>query len=356
MAQYGNLLILSTDERDELTRWAQSRTLPAGDVFRARLILALADGRSYREIEAQLHTSAPTIARWRQRFEQRRVEGLNPLHQGSRPRVVTPAVQARIVRRTLQAPPDGSTHWSCRKLAKVLGVSKSTVQRVWTQAQLKPHRLERYMASNDPEFEAKAADIIGLYLNPPQHAAVFCIDEKTAIHALDRLDPVLPLSPGRAERHSFEYYRHGTLSLYAALEVKSGKVTGKTARRHTSADFIDFVSGVVQQTKWAKQIHIVLDNLSAHKTKEVEAFLRQNPKVRFHFTPTYSSWLNQVELWFAKIQRDVIDRGVFTSVPDLARKLQRYIRAYETSARPFRWTYTDPQRRIRTNQVTGTAH
>jgi transposase len=349
MAQYGSLLILSDDEQEELMHWAQSRTLPSGDVFRAQLILALADGRSYREIEEQLRTSSPTIARWRIRFDHDRMEGLRPRHKGSRPRVVTPAVQARILRRTLQAPSDGSTHWTCRKLAKVLGVSKSTVQRVWTQAQLKPHRLDRYMASNDPEFESKAADIIALYLNPPQHAAVFCVDEKTAIQALDRLDPVLPLSPGRAERHGFEYYRHGTLSLYAALEVKSGKVTGKTAKRHTSAQFIEFLTGVVQQTRRAKQIHIVLDNLSAHKTKAVEQFLQQNPRVCFHFTPTYSSWLNQVELWFAKIQRDVIDRGVFTSVADLARKLRRYIRAYQKQARPFRWTYTDPQRRIYTN-------
>jgi transposase len=356
MAQYGSLLILSSDEREELIRWAQSRTLPSGDVFRARLILALADGMSYRTIEKKLDTSAPTIARWRRRFERHRIEGLNPRHQGSRPRVVTPAVQARILRRTLQRPTDGSTHWTCRKLAKVLEVSKSTVQRVWIQAQLKPHRLDRYMASDDPEFESKAADIIGLYMNPPQHAAVFCVDEKTAIQALDRLDPVLPLSPGRAERHGFEYYRHGTLSLYAALDVKSGKVTGKTAKRHTSADFIEFVTDVVQQASRAREIHIVLDNLSAHKTKAVEEFLRLNPRVRFHFTPTYSSWLNQVELWFAKIQRDVIDRGVFTSVADLARKLRRYIRAYQKQARPFRWTYTDPQRRIRTNQITGTAH
>jgi transposase len=356
MAQYGDLLILSTLERDELTKWAQSRSLPAGDVFRARLILALADGFSYREIEKRLHTSSPTIARWCRRFQQHRMDGLKPRHRGSRPRVVTPAVQARILHRTLQAPPDGSTHWTCRKLALALGVSKSSVQRVWNQAQLKPHRLDRYMASNDPEFESKAADIIGLYLHPPQHAAVFCVDEKTAIQALDRLDPVLPLSPGRAERHGFEYYRHGTLSLYAALNVKSGRVTGKTAQRHTSADFIEFLSVVVRRTRWAREIHIVLDNLSAHKTKAVEQFLQHNPRVRFHFTPTYSSWLNQVELWFAKIQRDVIDRGIFTSVADLARKLRRYICAYEKSARPFRWTYTNPQRRIRTNKIAGTAH
>jgi transposase len=225
-------------------------------------------------------------------------------------------------------------------------MSHATVQRILAQAKLRPHRLERYMASNDPEFERKAADIIGLYLNPPQHAAVFCVDEKTAVQALDRLDPVLPLSPGRAERHGFEYYRHGTLSLYAALDVKTGRVDGKTTRRHTSTDFIGFLANLVAKTRWAKEIHIVLDNLSAHKTQAVQEFLERNPKVRFHFTPTYSSWLNQVELWFAKIQRDVIDRGVFTSVADLSRKIRKYIQAYAKAAKPFRWTYTDPKRRI----------
>ena len=185
---------------------------------------------------------------------------------------------------------------------------------------------------------------------------MFCVDEKTAIQALDRLDPVLPLSPGRAERHGFEYYRHGTLSLYAALNVKTGMVEGKTARRHTSAEFIGFMTGLVTKTKWAREIHIVLDNLSAHKTPAVEQFLAEHPKVRFHFTPTYSSWLNQVELWFAKIERDVIARGVFTSVADLRRKLMRYIRAYAQHARPFRWTYTDVKRRIVTKRITGTAH
>jgi transposase len=356
MTDNRNLLSLTPEERRELERWAQSRTLPAGDVFRARLILALAAGKSYREIESGMGTSAPTIARWPSRFERDRLAGLEGRHQGSQPRVATAAVQARVARRVQQKPSDGSTHWSCRKLAGELGLSKSTVQRILTQARLKPHRLEHYVASNDPDFENKAADIIGLYLNPPQHAAVFCVDEKTAIQALDRLDPVLPLSPGRAERHGFEYYRHGTLSLYAALEVKTGKVAGKTAERHTSAEFLVFIQDLVNQARWATEIHIVLDNLSAHKTKAVQAFLQENPKVRFHFTPTYSSWLNQVELWFAKIQRDVITRGVFTSVADLARKLRKYIRAYAKSAKPFRWTYTDPKRRIRTYELTGTAH
>lgn len=232
-------------------------------------------------------------------------------------------------------------------MAAALGLSKSTVQRIWRQARLKPHRLDRYMASNDPHFEQKAADIIALYMKPPQQAAVFCVDEKSAIQALDRLDPVLPLSPGRAERHGFEYFRHGTLSLYAALDVKTGQVVGKTAARHTSAEFVAFLDDVVASAQWAQEIHIVLDNLSAHKTKIVEEFLQAHPKVRFHFTPTYSSWLNQVEIWFSKIERDVIARGVFTSVPDLARKLRKYIRAYAASAKPFRWTYTDVKRRIR---------
>src|ERR1700735_1571829 len=346
MTDNRSLLKLIPEQREDLQRWAQSRTLPAGDVFRARLILALADGTTYRDIARTMKTSLPTIARWKMRFERDGLAGLEGRHQGSKPRAATPKVQAHVIRRVQQKPGDGSTHWSCRKLATELGLSKSTVQRILAQAQLKPHRLERYMASNDPDFENKAADIIGLYLHPPQHAAVFCVDEKTAIQALDRLDPVLPLSPGRAERHGFEYYRHGTRSLYAALNVKTGVVEGKTARRHTSAEFVAFLTHLVAQAKWAREIHIVLDNLSAHKTEAVQQFLSEHPKVRFHFTPTYSSWLNQVEIWFAKIERDVISRGVFTSVKDLSRKLMKYIRSYEKSAKPFNWKYTDVTRRM----------
>jgi hypothetical protein len=232
------MLELTEEQRIELSKWASSRTLAAGDVFRARVILALADGRTYSEIKSSLETSAPTISRWKQRFEEDGTSGLEARHIGSRPRVANATLQARVARRTRQVPPDGSTHWSCRRMAQSLGVSKNTVQRVWSQLRLKPHRLDRYMASDDPAFEQKAADIIGLYMKPPQHAAVFCVDEKTAIQALDRLDAVLPLSPGRAERHGFEYYRHGTLSLYAALDVKTGQVQGMTAGRHTAKEFV----------------------------------------------------------------------------------------------------------------------
>jgi transposase len=340
-------LTLTEDEHEELERMSLSRSLPAGDVFRARLILMLADGRSYSEVQERLNTTAPTIAKWRKRFVAWRVDGLaEERHPGQKPSLITPQLQAKVLAATRRKPNDGSTHWSCRKLGKQLGISKDVVHRIWQMAGLRPHRLERYMASNDPDFERKAADIIGLYLNPPQHAAVFCVDEKSAIQALDRLDPVLPMSPGRAERHGFEYYRHGTLSLYAALDVKTGKVHGRTAARHTSDEFVTFLQQVVQQCKRKQEIHIILDNLSAHKTSKVEEFLKQHPNVKLHFTPTYSSWLNQVEIWFARIEREVIARGIFTSVKDLGRKLMRYIQAYSSSAKPFAWKYTDVRRRI----------
>ncbi len=338
---------LTDEERVELEQIRQSRILPAGDVFRARLILMLAEGVPYRTIQERLDTTAPTIARWKERFERERMAGLLEVrHPGQKPTVITPALQAKVLDATRRKPKDGSTHWSCRKLAAQLGIGKDTVQRIWQRAGLKPHRLERYMASDDPEFERKATDIIGLYLHPPQHAAVFCVDEKSAIQALDRLDPVLPMSPGRAERHGFEYYRHGTLSLYAALDVRSGKVHGKTAARHTSDEFVDFLQDVVGLCKPQQEIHIILDNLSAHKTHKVASFLQEHPNLKLHFTPTYSSWLNQVEIWFSRIERDVIARGVFTSVRDLARKLIRYIRAYSKTARPFNWKYSDVRHRF----------
>ena len=340
-------LTLMEEERRELQQMTQSRTLPAGDVLRARMILLLADGVAYVKIQELLETTAPTIARWKKRFLQQRIAGLmEERHPGQQPSVRTPKLQAKVLAAIKEGPRDGSTHWSCRKLASRFRVSKDTIQRILVQADVRPHRLERYMASDDPDFETKAADVIGLYLTPPQHAAVFCVDEKTAIQALDRLDPVLPLSPGRIERHGFEYKRNGTLSLYAALDVKTGKVEGKIAQRHTSVEFVDFLQQVVFTCQPAQEIHIILDNLSAHKTSKVDEFLQRNPRVKFHFTPTYSSWLNQVEIWFARLEREVIARGVFTSAQDLARKLMRYIRAYSKTAKPFKWKYTDLRRRI----------
>src|SRR5882724_10759528 len=347
----GSEIFLTQQQHSELSSIAQSRTLPAGYVFRAKLILMLAEGVSFSTIKHQLQTTAPTILRWKQRFRQYGLEGLDTYHPGQKPRVLTPALRARILSATRRKPSDGSTHWSCRKLATTLGVSKDAVHRVWQEAGLQPHRLERYIASDDPEFESKAADILGLYLHPPQHAAVFCIDEKTAIQALDRLDPVLPLSPGRAERHGFEYYRHGTLSLYAALNTATGEVLGKTAVRHTSEEFVAFLSDIVAHQPRDREIHIIADNLSAHKTERVRQFLVSHPTVQIHYTPTYSSWLNQVENWFSRIERDVIARGVFTSINNLRQKLMRYIRHYNRSPKPIKWTYRDPSHRISPDTV-----
>jgi transposase len=339
-------LALTSEQRAELERRDRSRRGRADAARRARVILLLADGDSYATITAKTGCSSRTIALWKHRFEASGLDGLLARHRGSKRTVLTPALQARILAWTRRAPPHGATHWSTRSLGRRLGVQHTIVARAWREAGLQPHRLERYMRSTDPDFETKVADVIGLYLDPPQHAVVLCVDEKTAIQALDRIDPILPLSPGRAERHGFEYYRHGTLSLYAALNTYTGEVLGSAVPRHTSDEFVAFLTSVVETQPRRREIHIIVDNLSAHKTQKVRTFLVAHPNVRLHYTPTYSSWLNQVELWFSKIERDVIARGVFTSVTDLRRKLMRYIKQYNKTAKPVRWAYADPTRRI----------
>src|ERR1700686_4771630 len=342
----GTTLRLSRPEYKELQARVRSRVLRAGDVRWARLILMLSEGQSWSAIQQALGCRSAYIARWQARFARQRLAGLFARHQGRPVSKRTPRLEARILAWTRRPPDDGSTHWSSRKLARALGINHMMVARVWRRAGLNPHGLDRYVPSDDPDCERKAADVIGLYVNPPQHAAVFCVDEKTAIQALDRLDPVLPLSPGRLERHGFEYKRNGTLSLYAALDVKTGKVQGKTAERHTSAEFVSFLQQVIAGCNPRQEIHIILDNLSAHKTNQVEEFLERNSHVKLHFTPTFSSWLNQVEIWFARLEREVIARGIFTSVTEFSRKLMHYIRAYSKNARPFKWKYSDVRRRI----------
>jgi transposase len=346
-------LTLTSDERTDLEQRVRSRKRRAEDVRRAQVILMLANGESFATITAAVGCYPDYVSRWKQRFEADRLAGLRAQYRGQPPRLRTAALEARVLAKTRQTPPDGSTHWSTRKLGQVLGISHMLVARIWRRAGLQPHRFERYMLSDDPQFEEKAADVIGLYLNPPRHAVVFAADEKTAIQALDRLDPVLPLSPGRIERHGFEYYRHGTLSLYAALNTATGEIIGQTVPRHTSAAFVDFLSDIVALHP-RREIHVIVDNLSAHKTKGVQAFLDAHPRVRLHFTPTYASWLNQVELWFGKIERDLLARGIFTSLPDLARKIRRYIARYNEDPKPIRWTYNNPAHRITTDSaVTG---
>jgi transposase len=340
-------LKVSLADQTELQAKLRCRSLPAEDVRRADIILRLAEGQAQRAVARQMRCSINTVRLWRERFENEGLAGLYARHQGRQVEPGTPALEARILDRTRRSPKDGSTHWSTRKMAQELGISHMRVARTWAKAGLQPHRMGRYMASDDPDFHKKATDVIGLYLKPPANAVVFCVDEKTAIQALDRLDPVLPLSAGRAERHGFEYFRHGTLSLYAALNTKSGEVLGKTAGKHTSAEFVAFLAELVSGQPKGREIHVIVDNLSTHKTQRVQLFLQQHSQVKLHFTPTYSSWLNQVELWFSKIERDVIARGVFSSVKDLAKKIMRYIRHYNRQAKPFKWTYKSTRNRIR---------
>ena len=354
----GQAVVLTDPEREELEQRVRTRKGRADEARVARVLLMLEDGVTYSRIQDVVGCSAPFVSRWKKRFLSDRLAGLYARHQGRKANVLTPKLEARILSWTQKPPTDGSTHWSTRRLARKLGIHHMAVARTWRKHGIQPHRFERYMASNDPEFEAKALDVIGLYMNPPQHAAVFCVDEKTAIQALDRRDPLLPLSPGRAERHGFEYKRHGTLSLYAAFDTRSGEIFGKTATRHTSAEFIAFLEDLVAHQPEGQEIHVILDNVSSHKSKSVQHFLEDHPAVHFHFTPTYSSWLNQVELWFAKISRDLLHRGIFTSVSDLAKKIKRFIAKYNQNPKPVKWKHNDPAKRIAatTNDSSVTVH
>lgn len=341
-------------EATELEEVVQSTCVSAGLARRARALL-LAGGSSLRQVQAQTGMSPRRTRHGTQCWRKKGLDGLLDAPRAGRPRKVTPAKETAIVAATQASPPGPLTHWSTRRLGRRWGVSRVTVKRLWHKVGLQPHRLKRYMASPDPDFEAKAKDILGLYLEPPEKAAAFCIDERTAIQALDRIQPALPLRPRHVERHTVEYVRHGTVSLFAALEVYSGKVRGRCAPRHTSQAFVDFLDEALAPHR-RKTVHAILDNLSVHKTPAVKAWAEAHPNVHFHFTPTYASWLNQVENWLGLITRDCIRRGIFRSVPDLTHQIRKYIRFYNRNARPFRWTYSNPKKRIRVSFSSVTRH
>ena len=340
--------MLTSEQRAELEAVMRKRHGNAALARRARCVVLWSDGERRVDVRGKLACNDEFVSKWTSAFEAQGLAGLVSMHPGRAPKTPTAKLEARVLNRTLKhSPTDGSTHWSSRKLAAELGdVSFSAVQRIWRKHGVRPHRLDTHMVSNDPDFETKAADVIGLYLDPPAHAAVFCVDEKTAIQALDRKDRMLPLSPGRAQSHGFEYKRNGTLSLFAALNTGTGEVLGKTAARHTSEQFVTFLEDIVASQSSRREIHVICDNVSSHKTPRVQAFLTKHRRVHMHYTPTYSSWLNQVENWFARIQRDVITRGVFTSIKDLDKKLMHYIRQYNKDPKPLKWTFADPTRRI----------
>ena len=340
--------MLTSEQRAELDAVMRKRHGNAALSRRARCVVLWAAGERRVDIREKLACNDAFVTKWTTSFDSQGLAGLVSLHPGRAPKVPTAKLEARVLNRTLKhLPRDGSTHWSSRKLANELGdVSFSAVQRIWRKHGVRPHRLDTHMVSNDPDFETKAADVIGLYLDPPAHAAVFCVDEKTAIQALDRKDRMLPLSPGRAQSHGFEYKRNGTLSLFAALNTSTGQVLGKTAARHTSEQFVGFLEEIVATQSPRREIHVICDNVSSHKTPLVQAFLAKHRRVHMHYTPTCSSWLNQVENWFARIQRDVITRGIFSSIKDLDKKLMRYIRQYNKNPKPLKWKFADPTRRI----------
>ena len=339
-------LTLTTDERSELERRVRSLKIRAEDARRARVILMLANGDSYSTIEATVPCYRDYINRWRRRFLADRLDGLRPRYRGQPPTILTPTMEARILAKTQQPPPDGSTHWSTRKLGRVLKIHHNLVAKAWQRAGLQPHRFERYMQSDDPDFEPKAADVIGLTSTRRTTRRSLLSTRRRPFRRWTASIPCCRCRRGGPSAMASSTYRHGTLSLFAALNTQSGEVLGQTVPRHTSAAFVDFLGDIVASQPKRRAIHVIADNLSTHKTQAVRTFLLEHPHVRLHFTPTYSSWLNQVELWFSKIERDLLARGIFTSVADLARKIRRYIHRYNKAPKPIRWAYRNPARRI----------
>jgi transposase len=336
-------LVLTGDERRTLENWVKRRSTAQGLALRARIVLACADGGPNIAVAARLGVNRKTVNRWRSRFLRERLDGLTDDPRPGVPRTITDAQVEEVVVRTLEETPEGATHWSKRDLAKQVGISPSSVHRIWRAFGLQPWRTEHFKISPDPLLIDKIRDVVGLYLAPPANAAVFCVDEKPQIQALGRTAPVLPMIPGVPERRSHDYVRHGTIDLFAALNTATGKVIGKTSAQHRAVDFRDFLDEIDRQTEPGLAIHVICDNLSAHKAPVVQRWLLAHPRVQLHFTPTYSSWISQVERWFAELQRRCIDRGVFCSLDELTTALEEWIKVWNEHAQPFKWTKTADQ-------------
>lgn len=329
-------VVISDSEQAELRALARAGKTEQRIATRARIVLAAAAGRPNRTIATELRVSPMTVVLWRRRYEAERLAGLRDAPRPGREPTYGRAERDRIIALTLEPPPDGTTHWSARRMAKRTGVSITTIQRIWAEAGLKPHRTETFKWSTDPDLEAKVHDVVGLYLAPPDRAIVLSVDEKTQVQALDRTQPMLPLRPGQVERHTHDYTRHGTTSLFAALNVATGEVTHEARSRHTGADFLAFLRRL-DRTYPDQELHVILDNVSTHKTPAVRAWLERHPRITFHFTPTSASWLNQVETWFSVLSRQAIRRGAFRSVKELVAKIDEFVRGWNAGASPFAW-------------------
>lgn len=333
-------LLLTDDEQQTLQTWASRPKSAQRTATRARIVLACAEGLDNTQVAAKLGVCSATVGTWRRRFVERRLEGLVDEPRPGAPRTVTDADVERVVTRTLETKPKTATHWSTRGLAEELGLSQSTVSRVWRAFGLKPHKAETFKLSTDPYFVEKVRDVVGLYMSPPDNAVVLCVDEKSQVQALDRTQPLLPMRPGQAERHTHDYVRNGTTSLFAALNVATGEVIGKCHRRHRHQEFLKFLdevdSRVVKQP--GVEIHLVLDNYATHKTPAVKRWFLRHPEYRLHFTPTSGSWLNLVERFFAEITEKRIRRGAFRSVVALEAAIREYLERHNASPKPFVWT------------------
>jgi transposase len=327
---------VSASDRAVLEQWVRSPTVPQEWGLRAKILLATADGEGVRAMARRLEVSPTTVCLWRERYRENGLAGLRTQPRPGRPRRFSDAKERSVVEATLR-PPKAATHWSARRLAKEVGISPATVHRIWQKYGLQPHRVKRFKFSTDPDFDAKLADVIGLYLDPPERALVLCVDEKSQIQALNRTQPILPLRPGLPTRMSHDYERHGTTSLFAALEVVSGRVHGRCFPKHTHVEFIDFLKSIDKRYR-RRDIHLICDNYGTHKHPAVRAWLAEHPRFRLHFTPTSASWLNLVERWFGLITQQAIRRGSFDTVWKLERAIQRFIANWNEDAKPFRWT------------------
>jgi len=341
MARIGQPIEVTQEERDELLTMSRSHKLEKRYSDRSMIILYSAEGKTLEQIIELTGKSRPVVNKWRQRFRELGLEGLKDAPRSGKPKTITPEQKAMVIEKACTKPVGGYTNWSQERIAKEVGISQAKVFQILKQADLKPHKIEYWCGkSRDPEFEQKMINIVGLYMNPPENALVICVDEKTQIQALDRTQPELPLRSGNPRRQTSTYKRNGTVSLIAALAVHTGEVTAKTMKSNNAENFLKFLKSIDRKYR-NKKLHIIADNLSIHKHKDVKQWIEGKRKITLHFTPTYSSWLNQIEIWFNILTKDVVKGGIWNSSEQLANQLMEYVVTYnETRAKPFQWTYT----------------
>lgn len=337
------MLELTSEEREQLLRWARRRSSAQALALRARIVLACAEGLDNKAVAVRERVSQPTVGKWRRRFVECRLDGLADEPRPGRPPSITADQVEDVVVATLEQTPKNATHWSRAKMAERSGLSPSTIGRIWKTFDLKPHRAETFKLSNDPLFVEKVFDVVGLYLDPPDGAVVLCCDEKSQVQALARSQPAFPMMPGMPERRTHDYVRHGTTSLFAAFNTADGTVISALHRRHRTIEFKKFLAKIDAQVPADLDVHLVVDNYGTHKSPAIKAWLTRHPRFHIHYTPTYSSWINQVERWFAYLTDDLLRRGDHRSVQALEKDIRDWATAWNDNPKPFIWTKTAEQ-------------